>query len=176
MLLQHMGTQALRETDNKGRTALHWAAHSGHEAVVTFLVEMGAHVNSRDAFDTTPLMWACEKGHVGVVRMLAHMGEEGLKERCTNGSTILHWAIEKGYHDAAKILLLAGADPTIMDDEGRTPRALAEGEVERAECIAVLEVRGGACCVSTQRLIPFCTDQWMISPQEGGLYTITVTH
>jgi ankyrin repeat protein len=142
MLLQHMGGQAFQEADDIGRTALHWAASRGREEVVALLLGMGAQANSRDIINKTPLMLACEKGHMGVVRMLAqHIGEEGLKERDANGRTVLHWAVEEGYHEAVRILLLAGADPTITDNEGRAPRALAEGEVERAGCVAAFEVR-----------------------------------
>jgi ankyrin repeat protein len=141
MLLEHMGGGALQETDDKGRTALHWAACRGHEAVVAFLLEQGAQANRMDVFSKTPLMWAYEKGHLGVVRMLAeHMGEEGLKEKHAKGRTVLHWAVKKGYHEAVKILLLAGADPTITDNEGRTPRALAE-EKGQHKCVAVFAVR-----------------------------------
>jgi ankyrin repeat protein len=140
VLLEHMGGGALQETDAIGRTTLHWAATEGHEEVAALLVGMGAQANSRDATSKTPLMCACEKGHLGVVRMLAqHIGEEGLKEKDANGKTVLHWAVEKGYHKAVKLLLLAGADPTITENEGRTPLALAERR-ERAGCVAAFEV------------------------------------
>jgi ankyrin repeat protein len=151
MLLEHMGGGALEETGEIGRRALHFAAFGGHEEVAAFLLSKGAQVNSRDFLDQTPLMLACEKGHVGVVRMLAqHMGEEGLKETDANGRTILHWAVEKGYHEAVKLLLLAGADPTITDNEGRTPRALAEGEEGRAaQCVVAFKVRVQIPCKPT---------------------------
>jgi ankyrin repeat protein len=145
MLLEHMGGGAVQETDHHGRTVLHWAANEGHEEVAALLIGMGAQANSRDAFSKTPLMVACEKGHMGVVRMLTqHMGGEGLKEKHANGRTVLHWAVEKGYHEAVRFLLVAGADPTITDNGGRTPRALAEAEVERAGCLAAFEV-GDSC-------------------------------
>jgi ankyrin repeat protein len=141
VLALHMGEDGLKEKYAQGRTVLHYAARAGHEDVAALLVGLGAQANSRDAISKTPLMWACEKGHLGVVRMLAqHMGEEGLNEQDANGRTVLHWAVEKGRDEAVKILLLAGADPTITDTEGRTPRALAEGEVERAGCLAAFEV------------------------------------
>jgi ankyrin repeat protein len=142
VLARHMGGDGLKERYAGAKTVLHWAAFRGHEEVVALLIGMGAQANSRDAFSKTPLMLACEKGHIGVVRMLPqHTGKEGLKEKDANGRTVLHWVVEKGYHEAVKILLLAGADPTITDNEGRTPRALAEGEVERAGCVAAFEVR-----------------------------------
>jgi ankyrin repeat protein len=155
VLARHMGEEGLKERYAGAKTVLHWAATEGHEEVVALLVGMGAQANSKDAFSKTPLMWACEKGHRGVVCMLAqHMGEECLKEKDANGRTVLHWAVEKGYHEAVRFLLLAGADPTITDNEGRTPRALAEGEVERAECLAAVEVRVQSPCKRTETADP----------------------
>jgi ankyrin repeat protein len=57
MLLQHIGTQVLEETDEEGWRALHWVAYRGHEAVATLLLEQGAQANSRDASDRTPSCW-----------------------------------------------------------------------------------------------------------------------
>jgi ankyrin repeat protein len=142
MLLHHMGAQALHQTDDTGRTALHWAASRGHEAVVTFLLGQGAHANRKDISGATPLLCGCKEGHLGVVRvLLEHVGEDGLKEKYTNGRTVLHWAVEEGHHEVVRSLLLAGADPTTTDNEGRTSHALAEAKEERAGCVAAFEVR-----------------------------------
>jgi ankyrin repeat protein len=141
VLLEHMGGGALQETEAIGRTALALAAFGGHEDVVAFLLSKGARVNSRDFLDVTPLMWACREGHVGVVRMLSqHMGEQGLNEQGTEGMTPLHLASAKGHEECVRNLLLAGADPTIMDDEGTVPRVLAE-ENGNENCVAAFWVR-----------------------------------
>jgi ankyrin repeat protein len=66
-----------------------------------------------------------------------------------NGLTALHWACVKGRGEVVRALLLAGADHTVTDHEGRTPRAIAEMEEEdeedetenRAGCVAAFEVR-----------------------------------
>jgi ankyrin repeat protein len=141
VLARHMGDYGLKERYAGAKTVLHWAATEGHEKVVALLVGMGAQANSRDAFSKTPLMWACEEGHLRVVGMLPqYMGKESLKEKDANGRTVLHWAVEKGYHEAVKILLLAGADPTITDNKGRTPLALAK-EKRQDQCVAAFQVR-----------------------------------
>ena len=59
VLLQH-GADVHHE-DTQGATALIWAARSGHENIVVFLVENGADradVNHRDSLGTTALNWA----------------------------------------------------------------------------------------------------------------------
>ena len=47
--------------DDKGATALHYAAHYGHQQLAELLIQRGAEVNSRDdVFGATPAGWAIE--------------------------------------------------------------------------------------------------------------------
>jgi ankyrin repeat protein len=132
-----------------GCTALHTAAEQGNEEVVALLLDKGAQANSRDQRGRTPLMPACCWGHLGLVKMLVqHIGHPGLDEKeLLDGWTALHYAARDGRVEVVRCLLLAGADPTITDDEGRTPRALAKGNDQiqrrrrtRARCVAVFQV------------------------------------
>jgi ankyrin repeat protein len=94
LLLRHVGGQALQETDDKGRTALHWAALWGQGEVVALLLGQGAQANSRDASGETPFMGACWKGRLAVVGMLLqHMGTQPLRETDNKGRTALHWRL-----------------------------------------------------------------------------------
>jgi ankyrin repeat protein len=129
--------------------ALHYAAMGGHEEVVALLLEKGAQANTGDVDGTTPLMLACDYGHLGVVKMLyQHVGNQGLQEKSDSGCTALHFASYAGHREVVRFLLLAGADPTIMNNRGRTPCALAEENHDtsrlaerRARCVAVFQVR-----------------------------------
>jgi ankyrin repeat protein len=153
VLLEHVGLQALQETNEHGLAALHYAAMWGHEEMVNFLMGQGAQANSKDEDGTTPFMWACGEGRLGVVRLLLqHIGPEALHERDERGMTALHWACVKGRGEVVRALLIGGADPTVTDSRGRTPRDIAEDEEEdeekeaeekgsRAGCVAAFEVR-----------------------------------
>ena len=61
--------------NSKGFTALHAAANEGHLAVVQFLVEKGADVNS-DHDGWTPLYMATGHGHLAVVQFLVEKGAD----------------------------------------------------------------------------------------------------
>jgi ankyrin repeat protein len=132
-----------------GFTALHCAAEEGHAEVLVVLLREGAHANVRSDAGKTPLMCACDSGHLGVVKMLVqHMEGGRLEERSDCGRTALHYAAAGGHMEVVRFLLLAGADPTITNNQGRTPRASAELiayseslREGRAHCVIVFQVR-----------------------------------
>jgi ankyrin repeat protein len=139
----------INATGAGGNTALHYAAGRGYEEVLALLLRKGTHASSRDHQGMTPLLWVCVHGHLGMVKMLVqHMKGQGLNEESEDGWTALHYAAYWGHEEVVRLLLLAGADPTITDNEGRTPRALAEENDDsefvreaRARCVAVFQVR-----------------------------------
>ncbi|KAF5724944.1 heterokaryon incompatibility protein het-E-1 [Fusarium mundagurra] len=63
-------TSFLDIQDNKGLTALHWAAADDQTSVVRLLLEAGAAVDVFDADGMTPLLLAYENGFVGPVEVL----------------------------------------------------------------------------------------------------------
>jgi serine/threonine-protein phosphatase 6 regulatory ankyrin repeat subunit B len=140
MILQHMGGKGLDETDIEGLTALHWAAESGQEEMVGYLLSQGAQADIADQKGSTPLMDAACKGHVGVATvLLEHTEGQGLDQTDKNGWTALQWAAQKGHEKMVRALLLAGADATITDHWGRTPWAIAD-VMRRQECVEVFKV------------------------------------
>lgn len=102
------------------------------------LLSRGAHSSIKDTYGNTPFLSASSGGHLKVVQLfLQHLGELALEERDQDGRTALHLASCRGRDELVRCLLLAGADPTIRDDGGRTPRELAE---EDAQCEAAFNV------------------------------------
>jgi ankyrin repeat protein len=139
LLLELQGGQRLDERDKEGKTALHWAARGGHAEAAALLLRNGAGASIRDEIDVTPLMVVCESGQLGVLQiLLQEVGQQGLRERDGEGYTALHLAARCDHEEMVQALLLAGADPTIKDNRGRTPQAIAERG--HGECADVFEV------------------------------------
>jgi ankyrin repeat protein len=140
MLLELQGGQGIDERDHEGKTALHFAVQGGHAEAAAWLLRNGAGASIRDRYGRAPLMEVCELGRLGALQiLLQEVGEEGLRQRDVHGYTALHWAALMDYEEAVQALLLAGADPTIKDNGGGTPRAVAEG-FGHGECVDVFEV------------------------------------
>jgi ankyrin repeat protein len=127
--------------DYKGTTALSYAVYGDHAEVVAYLLHHGAKADGNQA-SSVPLIAASMRRHVCVVRvLLKHLEGQGLDDRRGgSGWTALHWAAFGGHDDVVRLLLLAGADPTMRDNYNNTPRALAENK-RRAACAALLQVR-----------------------------------
>jgi serine/threonine-protein phosphatase 6 regulatory ankyrin repeat subunit B len=140
MLLQHMGEQGLDQTDSSRMTALHHASRQGHEEIVAFLLSQGARVDLKGPAGNTPLIEAAGWKRLGVVKMLLqHMGGKGLNQRNFHGWTALHDASVVGHEEIVRALLFAGADPTITEHKGETPRAVAH-DTRRQGCVEVFDV------------------------------------
>lgn len=145
MLIRHrrLRAQGLEDRNFKGETVLHEAVRMDYGEAVSLLLEYGAQAALTNNAGRTPLMKACERTYEGVVRRLVqHMGEQGLNQQDSEGMTALHLMNVHRRDDAevARTLLRAGADPTITDNRGRTPRQ-AVLESGGGHVLAVLDVR-----------------------------------
>lgn len=125
-----------------GGTPLCAAAYRGDVEMAALLLRCGAKIiiKRTDLELWTALMTASSGGQLGVMRLLLqHMVGQGLDERDRWGNTALWYACFRGQAEATRALLLAGADHTIGDNIGQTPRGRAK-EARSGTCLAVLDV------------------------------------
>ncbi|XP_049827663.1 ankyrin repeat domain-containing protein 33B-like isoform X2 [Schistocerca gregaria] len=110
--------------DASGRTALsHIAAHGSLPMLEALLQHPEVDVNKADNEGNTPLHYAAQAGHVEVLNyLLSRRPDVEVDARNALGFTALMKAALQGRTKCAKLLLFAGASPTLRDS-GRGLRA-----------------------------------------------------
>eukprot|EP00439_Symbiodinium_sp_Y106_P071425 s87_g12.t2 len=99
-----------------------YAALKGHVALARFLIDAGMDTDVQDVNGFTPLFIATDRGHVDFVRLLLDKHND-----CTwrRASTVFHPAIRKGHVEIVDLLLQAGADKDMLNDNGCTAACVA---------------------------------------------------
>jgi len=110
-------------------TLLMVAVRSGSEDTVAFLLEAGVDPNGKTENGETALMFGSGVRRAAVVRALIGAGAR-VNERDDQGMTALHHALDgtgerRHLTEVVQLLLEAGANATIRDGRGRTPRDVA---------------------------------------------------
>ncbi len=136
--------------DDCDMTPLAHCAHSygseEHLACMRLLIEAGADINKQEFRGIPPIYWASSSasGEKGQLAMLIEAGAN--VNLCgQSGMTALHCAAMGNAAWAIRLLLAAGADPTLKDAEGKTPRDYAKGKAgkDARDILAVaLRARG----------------------------------
>lgn len=88
----------VNEKDLTGAMPLHFAVYKGRSAVMNALISSGADVNAQDYYGCTPLHYAAFSGFIGAERA-----------------------------EIVRMLIAAGADPSIRNNSGRTPADICAG-------------------------------------------------
>lgn len=108
-----------------------WAASVvGDTAAIRLALDDGARVDSLDTRRSRngrrPLNWAALGDHVPAIEMLLARGAP-INGTNLTGFTALHHAAEAGSVNAARALLIAGADVTLTTQAGVTAAEVARG-------------------------------------------------
>ncbi|PKX95144.1 ankyrin repeat protein [Aspergillus novofumigatus IBT 16806] len=103
--------------DNRGKTALHLACDEDAVGIVQILLDHGADPSAADCEGCTPLHEGFGRNTV-ILQKLIKAGADLNPRRMPRGLTPLYFVAWLGRADAARILLEAGADPTIQTETG----------------------------------------------------------
>ncbi|XP_044908964.1 ankyrin repeat and SOCS box protein 10 isoform X4 [Felis catus] len=103
---------------------------------------------------TTPLHVAASRGHTDILRLL--LRRRARPDSAPGGRTALHEACAAGHAACVHVLLVAGADPNIPDQDGKLPLHLCRGagtlESKEEEVRDLLWADG----MGLQRALPRC--------------------
>ncbi|KAH9124505.1 hypothetical protein LEN26_009697 [Aphanomyces euteiches] len=110
-----------------GRAPLRVAASSGHTEIVKELLDHGASVEPVDKVQPAP-----ENSFYGYLEIINELLAHGvpLDVGGKNGYTPLHAASLRGQLGALRLLLNAGADPSLKNEHGDTARDCGDDEVK----------------------------------------------
>src|SRR3990170_4508478 len=144
----------VNKPDPQGWTPLQNAARQRKDGMIKALIELGADVNRPDDSGTTPLVTAAMRDHVPSIKVLVEKGAN-IEQPGPQGFRPLALAIAENKYESAKalmeaathnsapmigLLMDAGADPALKNQQGQTATDVAEknGNLEAAQAILVL--------------------------------------
>ncbi|KAF7180229.1 hypothetical protein CNMCM7691_009396 [Aspergillus felis] len=116
--LVYAGSDILAK-DNRGKTALHLACDEDAVSIVQILLDHGADPSAVDCEGRTPLHEGFGRNTV-ILQKLIKAGADLNPRRMPLGLTPLYYEAWLGREDAVRILLEAGADPSIQTETGET--------------------------------------------------------
>ena len=93
---------------------------TGNLTTVARDLKYGADVNYRSAAGEKPLVVAITKGYLKIAEMLIQAGARLDTDVDANKNTILHYAAYKGHFNSVKLLISAGADLNLKNNQGQT--------------------------------------------------------
>lgn len=139
------------QQDQHGNSALMIAVNQNNLSIIQKLLNKGADINLADFDGLTPLMFAATNGFIDVVQYCANYPTITINQQSKKGNTALMVALyaEKSLiikRQLIQLLLAAGADPEMGNNDGTTPLKIAQaiGDAEILSLInkAILKKRG----------------------------------
>jgi uncharacterized protein len=141
----------LNEATGDGMTAAHWAAQSGHVAILQFLLDAGANVDPATRIGSyTPLHIASGQANGAIVSLLLQAGADVNASTTNSNATALHLAAQAvGGAESVEALLEHGADVNAKEGAaGQTPLMFAAAK-NRVESVELLLAAGADPSAST---------------------------
>ena len=126
------------QNEETGNTALHQAAANGQIAVVTWLLEHGAHINLPNKSKNTPMHWACLCGQIETVKLICewfekHPDSPEIQKADANLKNVfdrkpMEEALQAGRSDIAEYL----CTKTVLEDD-KTYSTIHESQIYQEE-------------------------------------------
>ncbi|MFB2835251.1 ankyrin repeat domain-containing protein [Floridanema evergladense] len=162
-LLEHSDPETILSMGFRfGRSALMYAAESGHPEIVRVLLLSGANPDRQDAVNYTALALAAENRHLNIVQALVAAGAN-VNQSVTYGKTPLMLACEKGTVEMVEFLLDRGAQVNAVSQDRNTALALAAGASHYVEVDR--DVRSSGSGIREYRDDGSCWE-WQALPEE----------
>ncbi|KAK6353489.1 hypothetical protein TWF696_005452 [Orbilia brochopaga] len=144
--LVHLGADTCL-VDQLESSALHFAAGSGNEKIVNWVLETVPVDRTRvwDSWGNSPLNYAINGGHEAIIRILLEkqkcLGPNISNPETIMGFTPLHHAARQGKANIIRLLLEMGADIDTVDPSGNSALAIASSLGHEAAVRVLIEAR-----------------------------------
>jgi len=142
----------LNEATGDGMTAVHWAAQSGHVAILKALLDAGAQVNATTRIgDYTPLHLASSQANSALVEALLESGASVNATTTNSHVTALHLAAQTvGGAESVKVLIEYGADLNAREGAAEQTPLMFAAASNRVESVELLLAAGADPSLSTK--------------------------
>jgi len=124
-VLVKASAEAINSATDDGTTALHCAIAPGNPAIVSRLLNFGAHPNVADHDGRTPLWLAVHKEDARIAALLLDYKADPNCRVGKNRMTPLMVAAKNGRIEVVNLLLDRGANPRLTTEDGRTAAQFA---------------------------------------------------
>ncbi len=104
----------------KGETPLMRAAILGSNQAIKALLKSGANIHLKDINGNTALMWAVSSDDLPKTVKLLSKNNSQIDEKNIEGLTPLMRASKRGLIKSVKVLLAKGANPNLLDNQGKS--------------------------------------------------------
>lgn len=102
------------------RTALQEAVIRANNRIVNYLLQITHTVSNCDVYGNNLIFDAIANGSIDIIRRIASIKEININQINNDGNTVLHKEIVLKNNELSLLLIDLGADPTILDKEGKS--------------------------------------------------------